>query len=159
MSIFVLLLYSGYAVGKVGVRFRSSMIPQTWKYATSTATTIRPSRLLTSAVPAAQDASDHEDPDRAHSSQPRPPPAPDALLAAGGGHQPVDPEDDPGITDGERKRVHATSPASPPATAGRTSITVCPVPVAVIGSRDDLGLIWALHPPAHERRRAGRDRG
>jgi hypothetical protein len=28
MSIFVLLLYSGYAVGKVTVRFRSSMIPQ-----------------------------------------------------------------------------------------------------------------------------------
>ena len=27
MSIFVLLLYSGYAVGKVAVRFRSSMIP------------------------------------------------------------------------------------------------------------------------------------
>jgi hypothetical protein len=28
ISIFVLLLYSGYAVGKVAVRFRSSMIPQ-----------------------------------------------------------------------------------------------------------------------------------
>jgi hypothetical protein len=28
MSIFVLFLYSGYAVGKVTVRFRSSMIPQ-----------------------------------------------------------------------------------------------------------------------------------
>jgi hypothetical protein len=28
MSILVLLLYSGYAVGKVAVRFLSSMIPQ-----------------------------------------------------------------------------------------------------------------------------------
>ena len=28
MSIFVLLLYSGYAVGKVAVRLRSSTIPQ-----------------------------------------------------------------------------------------------------------------------------------
>ena len=28
MSIFVLLLYSGYALGKVATRFRSSTIPQ-----------------------------------------------------------------------------------------------------------------------------------
>src|SRR5689334_19863049 len=85
----------------------------------------REDHAVHSQAAATQDDSDHEDPDRAHSGQPCPPPAPNALLAGGRGHEPVDPEDEPGITNGERERVHATSPASPPEAAERTSITVC----------------------------------
>src|SRR5207249_905357 len=99
----------------------------------------RDDHAVHSQAAAAQDASDYQDSDRAHSGQPGPPPAPDALLAGGGGHEPVDPEDDPGITNGERERVHGYFSASLTAGAGQASITVGPAPVAVIGSRVELG--------------------
>jgi hypothetical protein len=43
----------------------------------------------------------------------------------------------------QAERGHAASPNSPTTAAGRTSITVCPAPAAVIGSQVDL----ALRPP------------